>query len=98
MKTVKTTHIQGILLDNMGNTMNEATITAEKTDRDLSYTGLRVSTKTSIEGVYNFKLLEGFYRIFVTPSDKKTETEIGTVHVNAGDYDKAYTLEELLDK
>ena len=98
MKIIKTTHVSGVLLDNMGNPMKEAQITVEKTDKDMSYTGLRTTIKTSIEGRYNFRLIEGFYKIFITPADKQTEIELGIAHVASRDYDTQYTIEELLDK
>lgn len=98
MKKVITTHLAGILTDNVNEPYNRAEIQLEMTDADDSFTGLTTSVFTDKNGNYSFKLQGGYYNVYVVPNEDAIRVKLGKVHVTNKDFNTLYTLEELLDK
>lgn len=94
----KTTHLEGFLTNNGNEILPEGSIIVETTDQDLSYKGTRTKHKVNSKGLYQFKINEGYYNIYVLDNDEATQVFLGTVHVSKNDFNKVYTIEELLDK
>lgn len=93
-----TTQLIGTLRKTNGEPYANAEIIIEMTDADNSFTGTRSSAYCDEYGEYNFKVLGGYHNIYILDNPDAVETKIGRVHVAPADYDKVYTLEDLLEK
>lgn len=93
-----TTHLIGTLLKTNAEPYANAEIIIEMTDADDSFVGTRSSAYCDKYGEYNFKILGGYHNLYILDNPEGVETKIGKVHVSPKDYDKVYTIEELLSK
>lgn len=93
---VVTTTVEGILYSPMGDKLLNAAIITEITDKKGESVGLRSTTYTDEYGRYKFKLIGGYHNLYILPTPDGVEKYIGTVHVTGKDFDKIYTIKDLL--
>lgn len=93
-----TTHLEGTLFNAVGEPYKDAIIIAEMTDQDDSWTGIRSKAYCNEYGEYKFKLVGGYHNLYVLENEDAVEVKLGKVHVAPSDYDKTYTIKELMYK
>lgn len=95
---VITTSLVGTLLKTNAEPYSNAEVIIEMTDADNSFIGMRSSAYCDEKGKYSFKIMGGYYNLYILENPDAVETKIGKVHVSPSDYDRVYTIEELLNK